>query len=158
MNLKLDKQTVWLVSGVLVVLVISSLIGWILSLRVTSEASKVTVKNLNARIRAWWVMVAVFGFAVATGGIGSIILFAITSFLALREFITLTPTRPGDHRSLFWIFSSFCRFSITSSPSNGMVFFRFSSPSMRFCFYRSAAPLPGIANIFWNVQQKSNGA
>lgn len=104
MNLNLDKQTIWLVGGVLAILVVSSLIGWILSSRVTSDAGKATVKNLNARVRAWWIMVAVFGLAVATGGIGSIILFAITSFLALREFITLTPTRAGDHRSLFWIF------------------------------------------------------
>jgi phosphatidate cytidylyltransferase len=62
------------------------------------------VQNLNARIRAWWMMVAVFGLAMATGGIGSIVLFALTSFLALREFITLTPTRLGDHRTLFWVF------------------------------------------------------
>jgi phosphatidate cytidylyltransferase len=104
MNLKFDKQTLWLVGGVLAILVISSLAGWILSLRVTTEAGKATVKNLNVRTRAWWIMVAIFGLAMATGGLGSIILFALTSFLALREFITLTPTRPGDHRSLFWIF------------------------------------------------------
>lgn len=104
MNLKLDRQTIWLVGGVLALLVVSSLIGWLLSLRVTSDKSKATVQNLNARIRAWWMMVAVFGLAMATGGIGSIVLFALTSFLALREFITLTPTRAGDHRTLFWIF------------------------------------------------------
>ncbi len=49
-------------------------------------------------------MVFVFGAAMATGGIGSIIMFGLTSFLALREFITLTPTRRGDHRALFWVF------------------------------------------------------
>src|SRR5580700_1646935 len=104
MSLKLDKQTLWLVGGVVAILVLSSLIGWILSLTVKTDSGKATVKNLNARTRAWWMMVAVFGLAMATGGIGSIILFALTSFLALREFVTLTPTRPGDHRSLFWIF------------------------------------------------------
>jgi phosphatidate cytidylyltransferase len=104
MNLKFDKQTYWLVGGVLALLLASSLIGWLLSLRVTSDKGKVTVQNLNARIRAWWMMVAVFGLAMATGGIGSIVLFALTSFLALREFITLTPTRLGDHRTLFWVF------------------------------------------------------
>jgi phosphatidate cytidylyltransferase len=31
-------------------------------------------------------------------------LFGLTSFLALREFITLTPTRLGDHRTLFLAF------------------------------------------------------
>lgn len=104
MSLKLDKETYWLVGGVLAVLLVSSLIGWVLSRRVTGDKGKATVQNLNARIRAWWLMVAVFGLAMATGGIGSIVLFWLTSFLALREFITLTPTRAGDHRSLFWVF------------------------------------------------------
>jgi phosphatidate cytidylyltransferase len=42
--------------------------------------------------------------ALATGGVGSLVLFGFTSFWALREFVTLTPTRPGDHRTLFWVF------------------------------------------------------
>ena len=104
MNLKIDRQTWWLVGGVLALLVLSSLIGWVLALRATSEAGRATVQNLNARIRAWWMMVAIFGLALATGLIGSAILFGLTSFLALREFITLTPTRQGDHRTLFWVF------------------------------------------------------
>ena len=103
MNLTLDKETLWLVGGVLFILVVASLLGWVLSLRAT-DANRSTIENLNARTKAWWMMVAVFGFAMATGGIGSIVLFALTSFLALREFITLTPTKPGDHRTLFWVF------------------------------------------------------
>ena len=104
MILKLDRQTIWLVGGVLALLVIASLVGWLLAQRITGEKAQATIANLNARIRAWWMMVAVFGLAMATGGIGSIVLFAFTSFLALREFITLTPTRAGDHRTLFWAF------------------------------------------------------
>jgi phosphatidate cytidylyltransferase len=104
MHLIFDKQTLWLVGGVLAILVVSSVTGWILARRVKSDEGKATVRNLNARTRAWWIMVAIFCVAMATGGLGSVVLFALTSFLALREFITLTPTRPGDHRSLFWIF------------------------------------------------------
>ena len=33
-----------------------------------------------------------------------VVLFGLLSFWALREFITLTPTRMGDHRALFWVF------------------------------------------------------
>lgn len=104
MKLHIDTELIWLVAGVLALLAVSSVIGWLLSRRTMGDKARATVQNLNARIRAWWVMVAVFALALATGGIGSIILFGLTSFLALREFITLTPTRPGDHRSLFWIF------------------------------------------------------
>jgi phosphatidate cytidylyltransferase len=49
-------------------------------------------------------MVAIFTVALFTGGIGSVILFGLTSFFGFREFINLTPTRPADHRALFWAF------------------------------------------------------
>ncbi len=104
MTLNLDSEILWLIGAVVVLLAVSSIIGWLLSRRVTNDKARATVENLNARIRAWWMMVAIFAVALATGGIGSIILFGLTSFLALREFITLTPTRAGDHRSLFWVF------------------------------------------------------
>ena len=96
-----------LIVYVLAFLVVASIAGWILSLRVKTDAARATVKNLNARIRAWWVMVFVFGIAVATGGVGSILLFAILSFLAMREFMTLTPTARTDHAVLFWAFFIF---------------------------------------------------
>ena len=37
----------------------------------------------------------------------TVVLFGLISFWALREFITLTPTRLGDHRTLFWVFFLF---------------------------------------------------
>jgi phosphatidate cytidylyltransferase len=33
-----------------------------------------------------------------------VLLFALISFLALREFISLTPTGHGDHRTLLSVF------------------------------------------------------
>ncbi|HEY3169800.1 MAG TPA: phosphatidate cytidylyltransferase [Thermoanaerobaculia bacterium] len=99
-----DPDLVRLVGGVLVLLVVASIAGALLSRRVRTEAARATVANLNARIRAWWVMVAVFALAVWTGGVGSIVLFALMSLLALREFVTLAPTRREDHRALLWSF------------------------------------------------------
>ncbi|MGH7676928.1 MAG: phosphatidate cytidylyltransferase [Gemmatimonadaceae bacterium] len=96
-----------IVGGVAAFLVFASLVGWILALTAKSDAARATVKNLNARIRAWWVMVAVFGAAVATGGIGSIILFGVTSLLAMREFMTLAPTARTDHSVLVFSFFIF---------------------------------------------------
>jgi phosphatidate cytidylyltransferase len=99
-----DPRLIWLFGGVLGLLALSSAIGLLLARTVKSEAARATVGNLNARIRAWWVMSAVFALTLFVGPVGSVILFALISFLALREFITLTPTRRGDHRSLFWVF------------------------------------------------------
>jgi phosphatidate cytidylyltransferase len=105
--LGIDPVLVKLVSGVVALLIVASVIGWILARLAKGDGTRATVKNLNARIRAWWVMVVVFGIAVATGGIGSVILFAVASFLAMREFMTLTPTAQTDHAVLFWAFFVF---------------------------------------------------
>ena len=102
--MKIDPELLWLTGTVVGLLILSSVIGWVLSKRTLGNEARRAVDNLNARTRAWWGMTAVFVLALATGGLGSIILFGVTSFLALREFITLTPTRRGDHRALFWAF------------------------------------------------------
>jgi len=99
-----DPSLVRLVGGVLVLLVVASGVGFVLSRRARTESARAAVANLNARIRAWWIMVAVFAIAVWTGGIGSIVLFALMSLLALREFVTLAPTHREDHRTLLWAF------------------------------------------------------
>ena len=99
-----DRGLVLLVGGVFLLLVVASIAGWVSSRRIISGAGRATVDNINARIRAWWVMALVFVVAVAAGRVVSILLFSLLSFLALREFVTLAPTRPGDHRALFWSF------------------------------------------------------
>ena len=99
-----DRDLVRLVGGVVVLLVVASAVGFVLARRARTDAARETVANLNARIRGWWAMAAVFTAAIATGGATSIVLFALISFLALREFVTLAPTRREDHRTLFWSF------------------------------------------------------
>ena len=91
------QQTLVLFGGITAVLVAASLIGFVLTLRF---AESPVIGNLNARIRAWWVMIALIGLAFALGKAGVITLFAIASFAALREFLTLTRTRRGDHLAL----------------------------------------------------------
>ncbi len=97
-----DPQALWLIGGTVALLVLATLIGQILKARSSSESR--VIANLNARINAWWAMVVVFALALALGRIGTVVLFALMSFLALREFITLTPSKRGDHRALFWAF------------------------------------------------------
>jgi phosphatidate cytidylyltransferase len=94
------QQTVTLFTGVTAVLAIASTVGYVLERRFAADGPNPTIVNLNSRIKAWWVMVALFAIAFAFGKAGVIVLFAIASFAALREFITLTPTRRGDHVAL----------------------------------------------------------
>lgn len=70
----------------------------------TSERGVELATNLRRRMLSWWVMAVVFVGSILVGGVTTIVLFALSSFLAFREFVTLTPTRYGDHRALFWAF------------------------------------------------------
>lgn len=88
-----------LFAWLLALLSTASLVGYTLHLR-TLGARSATVDNLNARIRAWWFMVAILGVAFAFGRDVTLAVFALASFFALREFISLTPTRAGDHWAL----------------------------------------------------------
>lgn len=92
------QQKFWTVMGaVLALLVVASLIGWVLARRARSDGAREVVANLNARIGAWWWMVAILCVCFLLGRVATLVLFALASFFALREFLTLTPTRRGDH-------------------------------------------------------------
>jgi len=90
-----------LVFGVLLATTITALL---VSLRDRSpewlERHRLFVRDL----RAVWVGAVVFWLAWVSGPLGATILFGVFSFLALREFITLSHTRRSDHRSLILAF------------------------------------------------------
>jgi len=102
MNLLRDipREFLWLFGSLMGLLAVASLIGAVLARRPHDEKKAASVANLNARINAWWVMVAILAVAFFAGTTMTLILFGLASFFALREFITLTPSRPGDHLPL----------------------------------------------------------
>ena len=95
-----QQKFYWLIGGIGGLLVSASIIGMILRSRAGSAESHAVIDNLNARIRAWWVMVAIFSAAFMIGTKATLVMFALISFFALREFITLTPTKAADHQAL----------------------------------------------------------
>jgi phosphatidate cytidylyltransferase len=99
-----DRELLLMVGSALALLIVASVIGFILKKKGGSESQRRVVENLVSRTNAWWIMVGVFVSALLMGPIALAVLFALLSFMALREFITLTPTRRGDHRALFWAF------------------------------------------------------
>ena len=86
------------------ILIVATAIGRTLAARQPADAPSAVIENLNARIDAWWAMVALIALAFLFGSTGVIVLFGLLSFAALREFITLTPTRPGDYWALLIAF------------------------------------------------------
>jgi len=55
-------------------------------------------------LRVSWIMATVFWVGWAAGPGVATVLFGLLSFFALREFISLSPTRRSDHRSLVLAF------------------------------------------------------
>ncbi len=101
------QRTLGLVGGVLVVLAAATLVVQILKRRSDAAIDPAIVETFRRRVRAWWILTAVLAAAWLIGITATVVLFGLMAFWALREFITLTPTRPGDHRTLFWVFFLF---------------------------------------------------
>jgi phosphatidate cytidylyltransferase len=102
--LVVDPQLKHVMVGVLVTLAVATAIGQGLKYGLKRPGAATTIANLNMRLGAWWWMTVLFGVTLLSGEVGSLVLFALISLLALREYITLVPTRRGDHRALFWSF------------------------------------------------------
>jgi phosphatidate cytidylyltransferase len=102
-----DWRTYTLVTAVLAVLMAATIVVQMLRRQPASGLDLPAVRNFNQRIRAWWLMAGVLVAAFLMGPVPTVILFFGISFWALREYITVTPTRTGDHRALFWVFFLF---------------------------------------------------
>jgi len=74
------------------------------TLREQTEAQLEGQARFRRDLRALWAGSVLFWIAWISGPVGATLLFAVVSFLALREFITLTHTRRADHRSLLLAF------------------------------------------------------
>jgi len=102
--MNIHREGVIIFAGVGGALLLATLVAFVLRRRLRSEETKPILDNLSARIKAWWVMVIALGGALLAGRNAVIALFALVSFAALREFITLTPTRRADHGALLLSF------------------------------------------------------
>jgi len=102
-----DTRTLALIVGVLALLTTVTGVGQFLRRHPDRGLDPAAIRSFNSRIRGWWIMCTVLAAAFWLGTTATVVLFGLVSFWALREFITLTPTRLGDHRALFWVFFAF---------------------------------------------------
>ncbi len=143
-----DAKLLWLFGDVLFVLLVATLIGRRLKQRRKSDTNRVAVENVNARIRAWWKMCAIFAAAILLGRVGSLVLFGVISFLALREYMTLVPTRRGDHRTLFWSFFVIMPLQYCLIGLQWYVFLTILVPALVFVFVPTSIAIGGDTASF----------
>ena len=91
------------------ILLLGSVVTFLLSVRDHSDSPRAEtvrkeLQSVSAILRTSWLMVFVFWIGWVTGEWVALTLFGFVSFFALREFLTLSPTRLGDHRSLVLAF------------------------------------------------------
>jgi phosphatidate cytidylyltransferase len=146
-GLHIDPALLLASGGILVVLTVATLIGLILRATIETPSASATIGNLNQRIYAWWVMCLVFGLTLVVGPTGSLVLFGLVSFLALREYITLVETRRADHKTLFWTFFLFTPLQYALLSIKWLGFF-IVIPVYGFLFIPAAMALAGDTHSF----------
>ena len=90
----------WMLGGLFGLLLIASAVQWWLARRHPQR----DFTELRQRIRSWWLMVGVFALAILLSPGVSVAFFGVVSFLALKEYFSIIPTRRADRRVLFWAY------------------------------------------------------
>ncbi|TWT67381.1 phosphatidate cytidylyltransferase [Allorhodopirellula solitaria] len=63
-------------------------------------------RELRARIRTWWVIAGLVAGSLLLSPSAAVWFFALVSFLALKEFFSLIPSRRTDRRVMFWAYAA----------------------------------------------------
>ena len=103
-ELTVSQQVGLLFVALFGVLALVTLYAFSRSFRDGGDRQAAASAQFARELRAVWAGALLFWIAWASGPFGSTLLFGLVSFLALREFVTLTHTRRGDHRSLMLAF------------------------------------------------------
>ncbi|MEJ5112065.1 phosphatidate cytidylyltransferase [Erwinia billingiae] len=62
--------------------------------------------ELQQRINSWWIIVGVFSLAMLSPKGLALAFFGFLSFLSLKEYLTLAPTRRSDNVPLLWMYAA----------------------------------------------------
>ncbi len=100
MILGIRPEVLWVLAGILGALVVATTITQLLK---RAKPDK-DYRELEQRVNSWWWMAGIFAVAIALNVNVAICFFAFLSFLALKEYLSLIPTRRADRRPLFWCY------------------------------------------------------
>jgi phosphatidate cytidylyltransferase len=98
----LDTPTVvlWFLAGLYLILITASIAIRI----IRPKMGEADYRELYLRVRSWWIMITIFSLALVLSRRAALIFFGLVSFLALKEYFSIIPTRRADRRVLFWAY------------------------------------------------------
>ncbi len=143
-----DRELHLLYMGITGFLVIATIIGAVLKQRVKSDKGRATVDNMNARTKAWWVMVGVFAVANFAGLTATTVLFFLLSYGALSEFVRLNPEGEADRRSRWLAFAVILPLQYFLTWINWYGMFALLIPVYAFLFIPTVNAIGGDAKKF----------
>jgi phosphatidate cytidylyltransferase len=100
MDLLRDPELLRVWVGVFAVLAAATSTGTALRRLAPTERARALFNEIDIRIWSWWAMSIAYVGALVLGPMGMACLFAVLSFLALGEFMTLVGTHRADHSLL----------------------------------------------------------
>ena len=94
------ENALYTMIGIVAVLIVATAIQWVLIVKNPGK----DYRELRLRTTSWWWMIGLlFGF-LAISIDAAIVFFGFISFLALKEFLSIVPTRQADRRVVFWAY------------------------------------------------------
>ncbi|MDR3182602.1 MAG: phosphatidate cytidylyltransferase [Planctomycetaceae bacterium] len=100
----MDIPTISLFSGILVLLAAAALSVRSLRKHIDYGADPAILDAFRNRIRVWWILFGLLACVFFVGPLATTLFFFALSVIVLREYITLTPKSPADHRTLFALY------------------------------------------------------
>ncbi len=133
----------WLLVTVVVALLgTATAVGQIVQRQPHLGLNAAALATFNRRVRVWWIFYALLLVAFFSPTL-TVAIFGLMSFEALREFITLTPTRRADHRALFWTLVFFTPFQYIIVGYNYYELFSIFIPVYAFLFIPARVAIAG---------------
>lgn len=97
---ELPSAVQWSIAAIFGLLILATIVVRVLA----AVQPQADWTELRQRVNSWWLMAVVFTTAMVLSRRISLAFFAFVSFLALKEFLSLIPTRRADRRVLFWAY------------------------------------------------------
>ncbi len=144
----------WGLGGVLAALTLGALASAILPLVRPGK----DFTNLRERVVSWWVMAALIGVALLLGWPAVTLLFLVISFIALREFLSLAPTRREDRLVILVAYLAIPVSYLTIAGDQYILFLLFipvwtflTLPFLMACAGQTRGYLSTAASIQWGL-------
>jgi len=101
-NIPLTAPFLGVLLGTLALLLLASALAFLLQRRHPER----NYQELHSRIHTWWIIAFLFLGSLLAPRAVTLAFFAFISFLALKEYFSLIPTRRADRRVLFYAYAA----------------------------------------------------